>query len=381
MHSVLHLQQQPLFRKGEKAYRIPALLYLSQSSEFLAFAEERADLVDEHAERLVVSRGRFDNDRFFAEWDSPERIASARLPDHRSMNPCPIYDRKTQTIFLFFIAVKGTTSEAQQINAKRNATRLCYVTSMDMGKTWSSAMDLTEPAVGQTYSKWATFAIGPGHGVQLQNSTESLVVPAYAYWIHSATERPKPKAFCFISHDHGKTWSIGHCIPNEYAVECQMASIEVDGKQFLYCNARSLGSRVQAVSHDGGGKFEKGHRASNLVEPPHGCQGSIVGFPEPGPSQAAKTWMLFSHPTDENKRRDLGIYLNQSPRDHTSWTAPIIIHHGPCAYSDLQYLGLNSEGYPAFACLFECGKQLEYEEIAFVLFTLKLLFPALFVGQ
>lgn len=64
------------------------------------------------------------------------------------MNPCPVHDARTATVFLFFIAVRGRTPEAAQIAAGRNAARLCCVTSRDAGRSWGGARDLTEEAVG-----------------------------------------------------------------------------------------------------------------------------------------------------------------------------------------------------------------------------------------
>lgn len=54
------LEQETLFRNGTWSYRIPALLYLPRFSMILAFAEEREDLVDEHAKLIAMRRGVYD---------------------------------------------------------------------------------------------------------------------------------------------------------------------------------------------------------------------------------------------------------------------------------------------------------------------------------
>lgn len=57
---------------------------------------------------------------------------------------------------------------------------------------------------------------------------------------------------------------------------------EEDGSNVLYCNARSpLGFRVQSLSMDDGAVFQSGQLVQRLVEPPHGCHGSIIGFQAP----------------------------------------------------------------------------------------------------
>lgn len=57
------LKQEVLFRNGTWSYRIPALLYLPRFSIILAFAEEREDVVDEHAKLIVMRRGTYNPGR------------------------------------------------------------------------------------------------------------------------------------------------------------------------------------------------------------------------------------------------------------------------------------------------------------------------------
>lgn len=77
------------------------------------------------------------------------------------MNPCPVRDAHTATIFLFFIAVWGHTPEATQIATGRNAARLCCVTSHDGGHSWGQVRDLTEEAVGSAQEgKWGALGVG-----------------------------------------------------------------------------------------------------------------------------------------------------------------------------------------------------------------------------
>lgn len=82
------------------------------------------------------------------QWGAPLVLGTAALEQHRSMNPCPVHDTRTGTVFLFFVAVRGQTPEAVQIATGRNAARLCCVTSRDTGRTWGGARDLTVEAVG-----------------------------------------------------------------------------------------------------------------------------------------------------------------------------------------------------------------------------------------
>uniref|UniRef100_UPI0037E7CEC4 sialidase-4 n=1 Tax=Semicossyphus pulcher TaxID=241346 RepID=UPI0037E7CEC4 len=415
-----------LFRKEPNGvtYRVPALLYLSRSSSFLAFCEERLSPSDSQAHLLVLRKGTFY--RNYVEWEDMRVLGTAFLPGHRSMNPCPVYDEFTGTLFLFFIAVLGHTSESYQLVTGKNVTRLCYISSTDDGDTWSPVTDLTQRVIGDTIKDWATFALGPGHGIQLKSGR--LLVPAYAYHIDckecfGQLCMTSSHAFCFHSDTHGRSWRFGEAVPGPESVECQMVSVdEEDGTNVLYCNARSpLGYRVQALSLDDGAAFQEGQLVQRLVEPRNGCHGSIVGFPAPlhlfqclphhlnqpthrlrhwtssmshsnpptspspntthiSPNHTAPpdfltpTWVVYSHPTWTTARKDLGVFLSLFPRDPDSWRGPWVIYEGPSAYSDLAYLELPpSPGSPpavAFACLFECGTTTAYDEICFSIFTL-----------
>nr|XP_033487127.1 sialidase-4 [Epinephelus lanceolatus] len=408
-------------------YRVPALLYLPRSRSFLAFCEERLSPSDSEAHLLVMRKGTFY--RNYVEWEDMRVLGTAFLPGHRSMNPCPVYDEFTGTLFLFFIAVLGHTSESYQLVTGKNVTRLCYICSTDDGDTWSHLTDLTKRVIGDTIKEWATFALGPGHGIQLKSGR--LLIPAYAYHIEckecfGQLCQTSPHAFCFHSDTHGRTWRFGEAVPVPESLECQMVSVdEEDGTNVLYCNARSpLGYRVQALSLDDGAVFQEGQLVQRLVEPRNGCHGSIVGFPAPlhlyhsldqhlhqpvhhsrhwtscmtnsnhtispspnittsastAPSPAnhpdflTPTWVVYSHPTWTTARKDLGVFLSLFPRDPDSWRGPWVIYEGPSAYSDLAYLELTPlPGAPpavAFACLFECGTSTAYDEICFSIFTL-----------
>ncbi|XP_073529593.1 sialidase-4-like [Phyllobates terribilis] len=270
--------------KNGVTYRVPALLYIARWSTLLAFAEERLSADDAHANLLVLRRGILYHS--YVEWEDMFAVEKAHLSGHRSMNPCPIYDNFTGEIFLFFIAVQGRTTESYQIITGQNLARLCYVTSTDQGRTWSDVIDLTQKVIGESLKEWATFALGPGHGIQLKSCR--LLLPAYTYHIDCRNCFGKlckttPRAFAFRSDDHGKTWTFGDLVPNLQTVECQLVSVdEEDGSNVLYCNARSsLGFRVQALSSDNGIVFQQGQLVEKLVETPSGCHGSVIGFPAP----------------------------------------------------------------------------------------------------
>ncbi|XP_043317950.1 sialidase-2 [Cervus canadensis] len=373
------LQREKVFQSGDHIYRIPALLYLPQQETLLAFAEERTSKKDEHAKLIVLRRGSYDATTRQVQWHSQEAVSQAQLQGYRSMNPSPLHDETTGTIFLFFIAIPGQVSEHHQLESRVNMTRLCQVTSRDHGRSWSPAIDLTDSVIASAHSDWATFAVGPGHCLQLHNPTRSLVVPAYAYRCLSSLQAPSPSAFCLVSHDHGSTWARGSFVA-QGTLECQVAEVGDGQQRVVYLNARSpFRVRVQAQSANNGLDFNQSQSVQKLVEPPHGCQGSIIGFPSPhAGSEPPAWWLLYTHPTDPQQRSNLGVYLNRWPPTPATWSEPTLLAPGSCAYSDLQSMGTGPDGSPQFGCLYESN---DYKEIVFVMFTLKQAFPAEFLPQ
>ncbi|XP_018557778.1 sialidase-4-like [Lates calcarifer] len=176
-----------------------------------------------------------------------------------------------------------------------------------------------------------------------------------------------PNALALYSDDRGSTWKLGKMFQTQSG-ECQMAEIFDGDKSSIYCNARSRGCcRVEAVSENGGADFHTLSNATKLVETDSGCQGSVVSFPaqdEGADIEGDPKWLIYTHPSNQCKRTDLGVYVNKSPKDPSKWSKPWIINIGPSGYSDLAYIG---NGW--FACLMERGVKKETEQIASVVFS------------
>ncbi|KAM6389485.1 sialidase-4 isoform 2-T2 [Pluvialis apricaria] len=227
-----------LFEKESNGvtYRVPALLYLPCVAKLLAFAEERLSADDAHANLLVLRRG---------------TVYGRYVEDARSLP-----DRHWPKCHPPVLRHQCRPGPELECGHRPDA------------------------------ADWATFALGPGHGIQLRSGR--LLVPAYSYHIDckecfGQLCKTTPHSFAFYSDDHGRGWRFGEFIPNLQTGECQLVSVdEEDGSNVLYCNARSpLGFRVQALSTDDGAVFHRGQLVQRLVEPPHGCHGSVIGFPAP----------------------------------------------------------------------------------------------------
>ncbi|KAK9955372.1 hypothetical protein ABG768_015254 [Culter alburnus] len=129
-----------------------------------------------------------------------------------------------------------------------------------------------------------------------------------------------------------------------------MVEIIDKDNSILYCNARSTsGHRVESLSKSVGEDFDKPLSAHKLIETGGDCQGSVLSILSPDQS----TWLIYSHPSDKKKRKDLGIYINKSQKDPMQWKTIQCISDGPSGYSDLA----ECKDRKYIACLFECGQK------------------------
>ncbi|XP_054916666.1 sialidase-4-like [Poeciliopsis prolifica] len=361
------IERQVVFKSEDgKVFRNPAIYYNENDKKLFAFAEKRTSQDDSDAVALVMRKGKV-NFKSEVKWSKPIEVMKKCSCGYRPMNPCVVYEKHTETLFLFFIYVNET--EQFQLTHHLNLARLCYITKKKNEDKWSEFTDLTDQL--PEMNNWSTFAIGPGHGIQTKSGR--MIVPAYAY-VGPEDEKPSPHAFCFYSDDCGNTWECEEMLP-ETSMECEMTEIfnTNKGDRLIYCSARSLGGqRVQATIDKTG--FHTLTTISPLKELQKGCQGSVISFP--AQSGDAKTsqekWLLFSHPTTQMsdwERLHLGVYLSTSTARsegdfNLTWSQPWVINKGPSGYSDLTYI---EDGW--FACLMECGEKSATDEIACQLFS------------
>ncbi|XP_062398082.1 sialidase-3-like [Sardina pilchardus] len=354
-----HRPKEIVFGGKSQHFRIPALLYVDKWKKFLAFAERRTCCnKDESAKNLVMRTGTRQSDGE-VKWSPIKDLMKATKDKYRTMNPCPVFETDTRTLFLFFICIKDKIKEG---DLEPGQTCLCFVSTTDGGETWSNLKDVTDDLVvaDKKLSEYKTFAVGPGHGLEVRTSDFTrLLIPAYV-----KISNEESHSLVLYSDNGGESWQAGQQLSKK-TCECQVAKIQ--GGE-LYCNARNDGCyRIEALSYNTEASFII-LPSPSLKETPHGCQGSVLSFPDPNSSNM---WLFFSHPTEGPKscceskwtRRDLGIYLRKSLQG--PWSKPFIIHPGISGYSDLA----QCEEEHRFACLLECGKFCQLK-IVFKEFTL-----------
>eukprot|EP00054_Salpingoeca_dolichothecata_P024236 m.164631 g.164631 ORF g.164631 m.164631 type:complete len:747 (-) comp24951_c0_seq2:58-2298(-) len=166
------------------AFRIPALLYAtnSQNSAVLAFAEGRMfGCGDLHGRHDLVFRRSLDGG---VSWEPLTTIVAAPAvwPDQNDSaiwDPTPVQDKSTGEIFVFF---------GRSIGSKGHRVDMWYVTSKDLGATWSSPVNVSSSC----FSNGNT----PANGHGIYTTSGRLIIPLY--------DCPG-QTVCF-SDDHGVTW-------------------------------------------------------------------------------------------------------------------------------------------------------------------------------
>ncbi|XP_033099279.1 sialidase-4-like [Anneissia japonica] len=279
----------------------------------------------------------------------------------RPMNPIPIVVGEGHIILMFNTYPESISSHGMSKERHIWDTLIKY--SNDGGKHWSLAQPVF---ILEHFNNRSPYycAIGPGHGIKLDSGR--LVVTG-----HTKSPDEMGQLFVIVSDDDGKTWKKGGDIPfaisNGNAVtgdECQAVEVAPNS---VVINCRTSGSypRMQCYSSNGCDTFGRSELKPTLIEPKHGCEGSILGFGAPN-SVDQKSWVLFSNPANENARCNLSVRL--STDGCNTWSKPKTLQSGDSAYSDL--IGFTHDCQQKFACLFErlCSKNLYH--IDFVIFTI-----------
>ena len=338
--------QQPIYVSGELGYdtcRIPALL-VTGSGTVLAFCEGRKGSRSDTGDiDMLVRRSENNGDTWSEQqviWNDAENTCG---------NPCPVFDKETNTIWLLMTWNRGDDHEKDIIALKSKDTRRVFVTSStDDGKTWAAPKEITDDV---KQKNWTWYATGPGAGIQLDRGEHKgrLVIPCD----HIEAETKNYYSHIIYSDDHGATWHLGGRTPEHQVNECEVVEL-TDGRLMLNMRNydRTKTNRQVAYSDDGGITWTGQHFDPTLIEPI--CQASI---------RCAGDRILFSNPADTKKRVNMSV--KQSFDEGKTWSLLQVLHSGPSAYSSLALL---ADGRAA--CLYEKGERHPYETITLARFEL-----------
>lgn len=365
----------PVFKNGESGYgtfRIPALLRLPDGT-LLAFAEGRRNGLSDFGNIQVVMKRSRDGGRH---WSALQVVAAN--DSLQADNAAPVLDRTDPAypggrLFLFY----NTGNEPEgTLRRGKGVREVWYKTSLDEGKTWSKAVNITtevsrpyQPAYNPAYrfsEDWRSYANTPGHALQFADGPYRGRL--YVAFNHSAGQPlahfADYHAMGFYSDDHGKTFQLSEQVSFPGGNECMAAPLPHGG---LLLNIRNQYEeprcRILARSADGGQHWDSVYYARNLPDPV--CQGSMV----PLGRYHGRYLLVFCNNIDTVKRNHLGLHVSDDGGLH--WVLGPEVDEAPpgytgdfTGYSDIQPMDLRH-----VAVLYERDF---YREIAFRVMPLNL---------
>jgi sialidase-1 len=323
---------------GYHTYRIPSLL-VTPAGTVIALAEGRKHSTSDTGNVDLVMKRSTDGGKTWSKqsviWDEGPNTCG---------NPCPVYDRSTDTIWLLLTHNLGKDREAEISTGKSQGTRTVWITSSkDDGQTWAEPRDITSEVKDPP---WGWYATGPGIGIQITRGKHRgrLVVPC---------DQKNTGRFSHViySDNHGKTWKLG-AKTTDGCNECQVVEL-ADGRLML--NIRNTDNskkhRQVSFSDDGGMTWSEPIRDGALIEPV--CQASILRYRWPAGFGTGE--ILFSNPASTKRER---MTVRMSTDEGKTWAYSRVLWEGPSAYS---CLGRLTDG--TVLCLHEAGEKSPYETI------------------
>ena len=314
---------------GFYTYRIPTLVY-TQKGTLLAFAEARVGGTSDWAGMSLVMSRSLDNGKT---WEPMKKLASSeKKPVHNGVAIIPHNSSKIH--FLYCL----------------NYNQAFYMESEDDGQTFSEPVDITHVFEEfKTDFKFRVFAIGPGHGIQLDNGR--LIVPVWLAKRH--IHRPSVASVIY-SDDHGKNWHRSEIILGPLVNPSETVAVQLaDGSVLLNIrNEAEISRRAVSISKDGTSNWSKPVFDKALLEPV--CFASIIRLTSE--KKEDKNRILFVNP-DSIEGEPTAVF-NLRPRQNLSvkisydecktWPVSKTIEPSSSGYADLAV----GEDYTIY-CLYE----------------------------
>ena len=320
---------------GYHTYRIPSII-VSPTGTLLAFCEGRNISSADKSPTDIVLKRSFDNG---GSWSPVEVVVNA-VPD-AAMDPCPVVDKDTGTLWLVFDRYPEHYSGAAGL--ERNSATAWVTSCRDDGETWTDPVDITATT---KKPEWAWIAHGPGVGIQAHSGR--LIIPCNQTPSRlnrdghpSADFRLRGSCFITYSDDHGRNWHLGG-EAGPTVSESQVVEL-ADGRLMLNMRSyRGCGCRAVSYSQDDGSSWTAPVDAPDLVEPI--CQASLLRYSLSPPGDRNR--LLFCNPASPSGRKNLTVRLSYDEGEN--WPVEKQLNAGFSAYSCLTRLPGGGIG-----CIFE----------------------------
>lgn len=341
---------------GYPLYRIPGIVVTAQGS-LVAYCEARKSRGDWGHIDILVRRSTDGG----ATWSVPLKMPLPEGPLERNSaavaqglgkpgeitlnNPVALVDHQRGTVVLLYCVEYAR----------------CFVTtSTDDAATFSKPVEIT--ATFNTFRpeySWKVLAVGPGHGIQLQNGRLVATV-----WLSTGTgghaHRPSVTTTIF-SDDGGLTWKRGEIAAQEKTPlinpnETSLVEL-LDGRVLLNIRHESKQQRrAISFSRDGATQWTTPVLHEELLEPI--CMASIGRLN--GPAPEGKTRLVFSNPHNLDRadgkllpgtgRDRKNVTIKLSLDDGATWPTSRVLEPGKSGYSDLAVAADNT-----IYCFYERG--------------------------
>jgi len=305
-------------------YRIPGIVVTKQNTVIMYF-EARTGLDDWSPMDLLAYRST-DGGNSFGE---PIKIVEGVSTGTTVNNPTMIVGNDG-TLHLLYCVEYGICTECNSsaTSACPHGSGVFYTKSTNDGVSWSAPeniSDSTSPDVRNV------FAVGPGHGICLDDGTLLATVWYVRKDVGAALESHYTSEVCTIySKDNGNSWQLGEEVPRANDTpspnETMLAKTS-DDRIMLSIRTTQGGYRAVSWSDTGYSDWSTMKLDTTLVDPT--CMGSLYAYDVEG----YPYMILSSNCNSTSGRRNLT--LRASLDDGESWEKELVIDSGLAGYSDI----------------------------------------------
>ncbi len=305
-------------------YRIPGIVVTKQDTVIMYF-EARTGLDDWSPMDLLVYRSTDGGNSF----DEPIKVVEGVSTGTTINNPTMIVGNDG-TLHLLYCVEYGICTEcnAAATSACTHGSGVFYTKSTNDGVSWSTPVNISDSTAPNVRN---VFAVGPGHGICLDDGTLLATVWYVRKDVGAALESHYTSEVATIySTNNGVTWQLGEEVPNPdnlYSPNETMLAKTSDGRVMLSIRTVQEGYRAVSWSDTGYSGWSDMKLDTTLVDPT--CMGSLCAYDVEG----YPYMILSSNCNSTSGRRN--ITLRASLDDGTSWEKSLVIDPGLAGYSDI----------------------------------------------